>query len=211
MVTTENSVETTFLQDFDTARLYWPDSEELNEQLMKLALEKEKEDPKGVKISNKGGWHSQRDAHKWGGDAINTLVGRAFTATEEMAKRLPSPGKLRILHMWANLNRNGDLNYPHQHSGHWCGFYCVSTGGSDSSGDTCLVRGPDGQDLRRLPWNMLAPPGGVEETVKHYSHPATEGALVMFPWDLLHYVNPYYGDKTRMTIAFNFEVDVEEV
>jgi hypothetical protein len=54
----------TFLELFPSSLLSycWPDSQELNEQLSKIILEKEQEDL-GIQASNVGGWHSKRDLH----------------------------------------------------------------------------------------------------------------------------------------------------
>lgn len=202
-------VEVEFFSDFDTVKIYWPHSEELNKQLAATILKKEQEDSKGAKVTNRGGWHSKQDAHQWKEPCMITMIERSYTAVEEMSKYMSPPMKpLELSRMWANINRDGHSNYPHAHEAYWCGFYCVDEGSPDltypDNGTTHLVRGSRGQDLKRMPWSINFPPSNTEELAKELIHPATAGSLLLFPGGLLHYVTPYYGGGTRITVAFNF-------
>ncbi len=202
-------MESEFLSDFDTVKIYWPNSEELNRQLKKEILVEEKKDPQGMRVTNHGGWHSKWVVQDWKTSCGKDLIARLHTAKEEMEKHVgPSDKNLELEHAWININREGCHNYPHYHNSYWSGFYCVDTGNPDPShemnGTTGLVKDSDGNDIKKLPWHVHARPGNVGNAVKEYIHPATAGSLLIFPGKLLHYVSPYHGDGTRITIAFNF-------
>lgn len=198
-------MEVEFLKDYGSVKVYWPDSEKLNKQLMEEALQEEKRDPDGMRATNYGGWHSQWVVQDWQTEAAKTLLARFEAAKEQMAKYTPAPeNELKLTSVWVNINRDGHFNYAHWHESHWSGFYCVSDGGAEGlyNGSTGLVR-----HLNRLPWKVDTRPDDIGD-VQEYLHPATEGSLLIFPGKLLHYVNPYRGDGMRITIAFNF---IEEV
>ena len=165
-------MEVEVLSEFNTVKLYWPDSEELNQQLTKAILQAEEEDPQGMRVTNHGGWHSKWVPKEEG--FAKTLNARMLAAGNQMNIHFPRKDykSLTIKGIWANINRNGHFNYAHHHNAVWAGFYCVDTGDPDPSiknnGATGLVRGLDGEDLHRLPWKVDACPGNVENTVKEY-------------------------------------------
>ena len=84
------------------------DFEEMNKELKEIILKKEKEQPTTLK-SNQGGWQSEGDFFRWGGDSIDKLhsifmkVIESATAKLEFVETIPMD-----FHMygWANINRN---------------------------------------------------------------------------------------------------------
>lgn len=198
-------MEVEFLQDYGTAKLYWPDSVELNRQLMQEAFEEEKRDPIGMRVTNYGGWHSKWIVQHWNTEAARTLLARIEEAKNLMAQHVPIPERgIELTSVWVNINRNEHYNYPHWHKAYLSGFYCVSDGNPNptypDNGVTRLVKGRS-----RLPWKIMERPD--DANIEEYTHPATEGSMLIFPSKLLHYVNPYYGDGARITIAFNFTLE----
>src|SRR5262249_27266319 len=104
---------------------------------------------------------------------------------------------------WANVNRHGAYNKPHHHDGYgviWSGFYYVDTGeagsGQPVGGYTKF------QDRSGAPKEVICNPDPYEREV---SVKPTSGLMMMFPGRLYHYVEPYEGDRLRITIAFNFK------
>lgn len=197
-------MEVEFLQGYGAAKLYWPKSIELNQRLMEEAFQEEERDPIGMRVTNYGGWHSEWVVQNWKTEAARTLLARMEEARDLMAQRIPIPEEgIGLTSVWVNINRNGHYNYPHWHKAHLSGFYCVSDGNPDplypDNGVTRLVKGRS-----RLPWKVTERPEDAD--IEEYTHPATEGSMLVFPGKLLHYVNPYYGDGARITIAFNFDV-----
>ena len=186
-----------------------PDAAELNAELRRIILERERED-QGVQHSNLGGWQSSWDFEAWGGAPAKRLL----DAARELATRLTSDraGKaVRVAwktNAWANVNRRNHGNEFHTHPGaYWSGTYYVDDGGI---GDDHALGGEfEIQDPRGVAPAMYAPllgfavPGGQSAGASELIHPKS-GQLVLFPSGLLHAVRPYRGDRERISVAFNF-------
>ena len=186
-----------------------PDADELNTELKRVILERERLD-QGVQHSNLGGWQSSWDFEAWGGAPAERLL----EAARGLATRLTSDraGKpVRIAwktNAWANVNRRNHGNEFHSHPGaYWSGTYYVDDGGI---GDDHALGGEfEIQDPRGVAPAMYAPllgfavPGGQSAGASELIHPKS-GQMVLFPSWLLHAVRPYRGDRERISVAFNF-------
>jgi uncharacterized protein (TIGR02466 family) len=187
------------------------DAETLNPELKRMILERERED-RGVQHSNLGGWQSSWDFEEWGGAPARRLL----DATRELATRLTSDraGKpVRIswkTNAWANVNRRGHGNEFHTHPGaYWSGTYYVDDGGI--AADHALGGAFEIQDPRGVAPAMYAPllgfavPGGQSAGASELIFPQS-GQFLLFPSWLQHGVRPYLGDRTRISVAFNFSL-----
>lgn len=120
-------------------------------------------------------------------------------SNEEMAN-------LRIYHhSWYHLTRKGGYTAQHNHPmASWSGVYCVDPG--DQMPDK-----PNNGSLRfldsRTTAGMYLDPGN-----SHWTNPfgfgelaynLQAGQLLLFPSYLMHEVAPYYGERERITVAFN--------
>ena len=97
-------------------RLRWDEAAARNPRLVETILAKEKADP-GIDRSNKGGWHSDNDIAKWGGDAALALLKFAVAAAGKATKQVMMGQAMEAFQwqaiMWANVNRSGDYNAAH--------------------------------------------------------------------------------------------------
>lgn len=114
--------------------------------------------------------------------------------------------KLRIYHhSWYHLTRRGGYTAQHNHPmASWSGVYCVDPG--DEMPDK-----PNNGSLRFLdsrttagmyldPGNSrVASPFGFGDMAFNLG----AGQLLLFPSYLMHEVAPYYGERERITVAFN--------
>lgn len=130
------------------------------------------------------------------GYAIQQLNGYS---AEEMAQ-------LRIFqHSWYHLTRHGGYTAQHNHPmASWSGVYCVDPG--DPVADK-----PNNGALRFLEARQTASmyldagnahwktPFGFGEQAFQFE----AGELLLFPSYLMHEVAPYYGQRERITVAFN--------
>jgi len=113
---------------------------------------------------------------------------------------------LRIFHhSWYHLTRQGGYTAQHNHPmASWSGVYCVDPG--DPVPDK-----PNNGALRfleaRTTAGMYLDPGNA-----HWHEPyglgevafdLRAGQLLLFPSYLMHEVAPYYGQRERITVAFN--------
>jgi len=113
---------------------------------------------------------------------------------------------LRIYeHSWYHLTRHAGYTAQHNHPmASWSGVYCVDPG------DTVTER-PNNGVLRfleaRTTASMYLDPGNAHLQTPYMfgdiAYPMTAGQLLLFPSYLLHEVAPYYGQRERITVAFN--------
>jgi uncharacterized protein (TIGR02466 family) len=108
-------------------------------------------------------------------------------------------------HSWYHLTRHAGYTAQHNHPmASWSGVYCVDPG--DSVPDK-----PNNGALRfleaRSTASMYLDPGNA-----HWREPfgfgeiafnLRAGQLLLFPSYLMHEVAPYYGQRERITVAFN--------
>ena len=118
----------------------------------------------------------------------------------------PEMEQFRIFsHSWYHLTRHGGYTAQHNHPmASWSGVYCVDPGDS-------VAEKPNNGSLRFLESRTTAgmyldagnahwrEPFGMGEIAFNLR----AGQLLMFPSYLMHEVAPYYGERPRITVAFN--------
>ena len=100
---------------------------------------------------------------------------------------------------WANISRNTNYHRLHNHPGSaWSGTYYVSVGTPAPAHPLSGVL----ELLDPRPFTeMVTTPGspfGQRAVVR-----PEPGLMVLFPSWLYHFVNPFYGEGERISIAFN--------
>lgn len=152
----------------------------------------------GLKVSNRGGWHSARDLFLRTEPAQRALGEALIAMADEATRQWVPAAQLADLDAhydgWINASRDGDYHSPHDHPGaFWSGVYYVRT--SDSGGDIEFQSGRAGNphaDLLPAPmswdWTRIVPRAGV---------------VLLFPGHLRHVVLPFRGDGDRISISFN--------
>lgn len=109
---------------------------------------------------------------------------------------------VRIREMWVSRVVPGNMVLPHAHADAlWTGVYYV-----DPGGDPAEVGG-------RL--HVLSPAPGAARTGSAavtwadatLAYDPVPGLLLVFPGYLQHFVDVYRGDRPRVAIAFNAEID----
>lgn len=130
------------------------------------------------------------------GYAIQQLNGYG---SEEMTQ-------LRIYqHSWYHLTRHGGYTAQHNHPmASWSGVYCVDPGdavaGKPNNGALRFLEARQTASMYLDPGNAhwKAPFGFGEQAFQFEA-----GELLLFPSYLMHEVAPYYGQRERITVAFN--------
>ena len=186
----------------------WDGSDDLNAALETAVLAEEGRSA-GVRRSNVGGWHSPAGRLEWAGDAGSSLIGRMLAMANHATRLLfqehqvQGPRFAWRVSAWANLNRSGDWNNLHFHSGStWSGTYYVS------AGDSPPADRPDAGRLALvdplLASQMSFFPGVLPQFLEFAPRP---GLMVLFPSYLQHIVRPYLGESPRISVAFNISKD----
>lgn len=183
----------------------WPDSNDLNQELRRRILERER-DPavRGVSKSNVGGWQSEIGRLEWCGVAGKTLLAHMVAVANEATRQLLAAYGRQTspfdwtLEAWANVNRAGDFNRTHIHGGStWSGTYYVDAGepAPDAEHGTALYLMDPGQGGGGNFFPNLVP-------TSVFVRPEA-GRMVLFPAYLPHMVFPHRGKRPRISIAFN--------
>lgn len=190
-----------------------PGAPDLNRELRRLVLERERAEP-NVQHANVGGWHSRNDLLDWPNPAIGTLRASILAGVQQMIgstlEQLRQGGLSRSFNgslaavAWANVCRRGNYHTLHNHPGScWSGVYYV-----DSGGDAGAAHPRSGViDLHdpRPFTEMVSVPG--EPYGQKLSIRPEPGMMLIFPGFLYHFVHPFAGEGERISIAFNARVE----
>lgn len=187
-----------------------PDAARLNEELKTMILDKQAADP-GVSISNVGGWHSDLEMLRWGGEPARRLLDRVIAAVDQFTVDIRSTGTPRYKwfpEMWANVSPPGASNQYHTHPGSfWSAVYYVDDGYGGSSddklgGELALLDPRMPMIRMNTPDLRFRRPGQKPDDQEKWFRPVS-GLIVIFPAWLSHAVRPYSGTGTRISIAIN--------
>lgn len=187
----------------------WKDHESLNDSLMSLILAKREQSP-GEKMSNTGGWQSEKKLQTWESPAvaqliekINTVVSLLLTDRlgEDEAGKVGNWG----IAAWANINERGDYNTLHNHSGSFfSGVYYVSAGTPDELHPFSGVLTFRNPTLAALAVDNLRAPKQLGSMFRsEYSITPQNGLMLLFPGWLQHEVHPYFGNSPRVSISWD--------
>ena len=171
-----------------------------NKLLIKYINQLKKEDPKGQKKSNLGGWHSPFfDLNN------NTSVGYKFLATLQpyIIDVFKSYGwafdhkKVIYSGMWAIINKKGDSNNEHIHpNSNLSAAYYVK---APKDCGEFVVNNPHAVNRNIFPEREN--PTELNRLIA--KHKVEEGDLLIFPAYLPHHVLPNKSDEERIVISFN--------
>ncbi|MFT7579706.1 MAG: hypothetical protein ACI9MR_001372 [Myxococcota bacterium] len=182
-----------------------------DDRQLAAALRAEADDSSGLRVSNRGGWHSIPDLARRDNPELRKLcqviVDKMRAATEMVAahRGIEPPAFGLALTAWAMVMRRGDYTVPHDHpEATWSSVYVVDPGEPD------LGAGMPPDDAGVL--TLLDPRGtgaavlGLNLFPSTFHLPPAQGRLVIFPGTLKHWVPPHRGVGRRVTIAANGSV-----
>lgn len=192
-----------------------PDCEALNRELKELflGLEKDEEYRKKIKTPTLqiNIFESEFDLFSWPQPCIRQLRDFCINALYLTIGRLNGYSveelkKLELFnHCWFHVTRYGGYISGHNHPmASWSGVYCVDPGEQpEDHPDSGVLRFHEPSPAASMfmdPANahLKAPYGSG--TVNFKLKP---GHLILFPSWLMHEVAPFYGNDTRITVAFN--------
>jgi uncharacterized protein (TIGR02466 family) len=185
-------------------QFYWDDSEWLNTELKELILVKEIQ-AEGISTTNVGGWHSQKDLHRWEGECVSILMSRILEMNQEFTRRVFNSSDKPLIdgwavEAWANVNRRKDFNKYHHHirnANLWSGVYYVDLGLKDEDHE---------QKAKIVFADRHRPePLNHSECKLRFTIEPRAGLMLFFPSSLGHRVEPHQGSAARITIAFNLK------
>ena len=177
----------------------------LNDAL-KAAILKEQAADAGVNRSNIGGWHSNSEMLRWGGEAAKILALETIKTcgghTTDVGMRSNQPRYEFGLEMWANISPAGASNQMHSHPGAlWSAVYYVDDGGDPEA--HLVLQDPNYPTNRMYAPDLQFVTGPKQTAQVRETFAPTPGRLVIFPSWLNHAVRPHNGERPRISIAMN--------
>ena len=183
--------------------LRWPDADRLCSALEQhiLALEKSHT---GIEKSNVGGWHSNMAFLQSDEPAVTELKAGIEQRILELNAGIfdgdsGHTGSQFRLDGWANVLRHGGYNSLHSHpNAFWSGVFYVNDN--------------DAVDKRPFSGKLELIDPRPEASVTYAEHTRlygrfllnpVAGQMIVFPAWLKHQVHPYFGDRARISVAFN--------
>lgn len=193
-----------------------PASHAVNSQLREAILERRRTQP-GIDRSNVGGWHSTEDMMSWGGDAARVLAttfGNTAGALTEFPSQSGADPVGWVVRMWANVSEGGASNQLHCHPGaFWSGVYYVDDGGFGDDagvGGRLILHSPhESIAAMYAPDVHIKLPTGQRLSSTVVVRPRA-GRGIIFPSWLMHRVEPYTGTGTRISVALNLGLSLQQ-
>ena len=137
-----------------------------------------------------------RDPHLWGSAEADLVHARAM----RLAARALGRDEVVVDDCWANVYRRGDYCMPHSHLRATASVvYLLDPGdsGEDPLGGRFYFCDP------RIPFCVEHEPGRVTKLLMPDLY---AGSLMIFPAEYIHAVNPYDGEKPRITLSWNINL-----
>ncbi|HWA41626.1 MAG TPA: putative 2OG-Fe(II) oxygenase [Hypericibacter adhaerens] len=116
----------------------------------------------------------------------------------EFYRRIHGVAGLRVLESWANIYRQGDYSMPHSHPGAAVSVvYFLDLGDPDP-------RDPISGQFAVFDPRVSACCRDQPDCLTNPFMPKLEaGTMILFPGWLVHGVNPYTGERPRITLTWN--------
>ena len=180
-----------FVAEFDDTECYHP-------ALQQAILERESNPQFGLKLFRGACGVKVHHVDQWESAAADFLYQRAlalFSAVSGVTNPVCDMS-------WANVYRNGDYCLPHSHCRSEASVvYQLTAGDQDELNPLggCLSFADP-----RMKSCCAEEPGRVTSALLPDMAP---GMMIIFPSQIMHYVNPYTGDTPRITLSWNISAE----
>tara|TARA_Y100000401_G_C8245665_1_gene185407 strand:- start:81 stop:650 length:570 start_codon:yes stop_codon:yes gene_type:complete len=169
---------------------------ESNSKLLEFCLEQHKADPKGLTISNHGGWQSKQMQKGIAYEELSKILDKSIQTV--LTKKIEIDG------LWININPPNSYNIVHNHPAfHFSGVYYVQV--PENSGKI-LFENPHTFDA--FSEIQSYSDDFKYDTSQYYAVDiqGKEGLLLVFPSYLRHGVHINKSELDRISISFNARV-----
>jgi len=169
-----------------------------NDKIKQYCL-KVRELKNGIKVSNRGGWHSRELVYPIEKELTFLLDNITKFVNKVCSPSLGVPN-LQVGNFWININGQYDYNLPHDHQNSiLSGTYYVSVPDSNM-GDIVFHRDDKAEFFIH---------SGIHKTPNMFNsgrviRSPQEGTFLLFPSWTRHHVERNESNKERISIAFNF-------
>ncbi len=171
----------------------------IKKELMDYVYDQHDRDPKGLNLSNMGGWQSQPIYfnHK---NILLSIV--TETLQSYFSKGVLGEGEeFTYKGLWMNINRKGDYNTTHDHPlSHMAGVFWIKT---PKDCGNLILENPRhfvcAHEMRRYSDDFRS----LTNSYPSYLITPTEGDITLFPSSLSHRVEVNESDDDRISASFN--------
>ena len=175
---------------------------EIKDELIDYAYDYKKKDPKGVSLSNRGGWQSEGFEIINEDDVLQLFLINCLSNFPPIKKSVELRG-----YAWININKPGDYNIKHVHPTNnlsgvlW--IKCLENSGdivfdSPNNFESFLENKSYNDDFKKSNF--------IDDSYHCYP---TEGRIIVFPSHLEHHVQENKSNEDRISVSFNIRLSNE--
>ena len=175
---------------------------EIKDELIDYAYDYKKKDPKGVSLSNRGGWQSEGFEIINEDDVLQLILINCRSNFPPIKESVELRG-----YAWININKPGDYNIKHVHpTNNLSGVLWVKA--PQNSGDI-VFDSPNNFEsfLENKSYNDdFKKSNFIDDSYHCYP---TEGRIIVFPSHLEHHVQENKSNEDRISVSFNISLSNE--
>ena len=175
---------------------------EIKDELIDYAYDYKKKDPKGVSLSNRGGWQSECFEIINEDDVLQLFLINCLSNFPPIKESVQLRG-----YAWININKPGDYNIKHVHPTNnlsgvlW--IKCLENSGdivfdSPNNFESFLENKSYEDDFKKSNF--------IDDSYHCYP---TEGRMIVFPSHLQHHVQENKSNEDRISVSFNIRLSNE--
>ena len=175
---------------------------EIKDELIDYAYDYKKKEPKGVSVSNRGGWQSEGFEVINEDDVLQLFLINCLSNFPPIKKSVELRG-----YAWININKPGDYNIKHVHpTNNLSGVLWIKA--PQNSGDIIF-------DSPNVFESFLENKSYTDDFKKScniddsYHFYPTEGRIIVFPSHLSHHVQENKSNEDRISVSFNIRLSNE--
>ena len=176
---------------------------EIQNELIDYAYDLKKKDPKGVSISNRGGWQSEGFEIINEDDVLQLFLINCLSNFPPIKESVQLRG-----YGWINISKPGDYNIKHIHpTNNLSGVLWIKCK-PENSGDI-VFDSPSAFEsfLENKSYNDdFKKSFNIDDS--YYFYP-TEGRMIVFPSHLQHHVQENKSNEDRISVSFNIRLSNE--
>ena len=175
---------------------------EIKDELIDYAYDYKKKDPKGVSLSNRGGWQSEGFEIINEDDILQLFLINCLSNFPFIKESVKLRG-----YAWININKPGDYNIKHVHpTNNLSGVLWVKA--PQNSGDI-VFDSPNNFEsfLENKSYDDdFKKSNFIDDSYHCYP---TEGRMIVFPSHLQHHVQENKSNEDRISVSFNIRLSNE--
>ena len=174
----------------------------IKDELIDYAYDYKKKDPKGVSLSNRGGWQSEGFEIINEDDVLQLFLINCLSNFPPIKESVQLRG-----YAWININKPGDYNIKHVHpTNNLSGVLWIKA--PQNSGDI-VFDSPNNFEsfLENKSYNDdFKKSNFIDDSYHCYP---TEGRIIVFPSHLEHHVQENKSNEDRISVSFNIRLSNE--